>query len=55
MNPNLNWVIVAERIQAVQAEADTARAWYGARVRRATARARRARRSPRGLALAHAG
>ena len=56
MNPNFNWAIVAERMQALQAEADTAaRARYAARIRRATARARQARRSRRGLAFAPAG
>jgi hypothetical protein len=45
MNPNLNWAIVAERMQALQAEAGTAaRARHAARARRA-ARARQARRS----------
>jgi hypothetical protein len=56
MNPNFNWAIVAERMHALQAEADTAaRARYAARIRRATARARQARRSRRGLAFAPAG
>ena len=43
MNPNFNYAIVAERMQAVQAEADTA------------ARARLARRHRRVLAFAPAG
>jgi len=56
MNPNFNWAIVAERMHALQAEADTAaRARHAARVRRGTLRARLARRSRRGLAFAPAG
>jgi hypothetical protein len=56
MNPNFNWAIVAERMQTMQAEADTvARARHAARVRRATARARQGRRSRWGLAFAPAG
>lgn len=53
MNPNFNWAIVAERMQTLQSEADTAaRARHAARIRRGTARARLARR---GLAFAPAG
>jgi hypothetical protein len=38
MNPNFNWAIVAERMQAVAAEADTAsRARQARRLRRARA------------------
>jgi hypothetical protein len=56
MNPNLNWAIVAERMQTLQAEADTAaRARLAARARRAAARARQARRFRWGLAFAPAG
>jgi len=56
MNPNFNWAIVAERMQTLQSEADTAaRARHAARIRRGTARALMARRSRRGLALAPAG
>jgi len=43
MNPNFNWAIVAERMQALQAEADTA------------ARARQARRPRRRPAFAMVG
>jgi hypothetical protein len=43
MNPNFNWAVVAERMQAVAAEADTA------------ARARQARRSRRALTAARVG
>jgi hypothetical protein len=43
MNPNFNWAIVAERMQALRSEADTA------------ARARQARHSRHVLALAVAG
>ena len=43
MNPNFNWAIVAERMQALQSEADTA------------ARARQARRCRRALAAAGVG
>ncbi len=40
MNPTFNWAIVAERMQAVAAEADTAaRARHAARIRRRTVRA----------------
>ena len=53
MNPNFNWAIVAERMQALQADADTAsRARHAARIRRGRVRARLARRSRRGLAFA---
>jgi hypothetical protein len=56
MNPNFNWAIAAERMQAMQAEAATAaRARHAARLRRAAARARQARRSRWGLAFALAG
>jgi hypothetical protein len=55
MNPNFNWAIVAERMQALRSEADTARSRHAARIRRGTARARLARRSRRGLAFAPAG
>ena len=56
MNPNFNWAIVAERMQSLQAEADTAaRARHAARIRRGTARARLARRSRQGLSFAPAG
>jgi len=56
MNPNFNWAIVAERMQALQAEADTAtRARHAARIRRSTASARQARRPRRWLAFAPAG
>jgi hypothetical protein len=56
MNPNFNWAIVAERMQAVAAEADTAaRARHAARIRRSTASARQARRPRRWLAFAPAG
>jgi hypothetical protein len=56
MNPNFNWAIVAERMQSLQAEADTAaRARHAARIRRTTAGTRLARRSRRGLAFAPAG
>jgi hypothetical protein len=43
MNPNFNWAIVAERMQTLQAEADTA------------ARARQARRFRRARAAAGVG
>jgi len=43
MNPNFNWAIVAERMQALRSEADTA------------ARARQARRYRRALAAAGVG
>jgi uncharacterized ferredoxin-like protein len=43
MNPNFNWAIVAERMQTLAAEADTA------------ARARQARRSRRALAALRVG
>ena len=56
MNPMFNYWAVVERMQTLQAEADTAaRARYAARIRRTTARARLARRSRRGLAFAPAG
>jgi len=56
MNPNFNWAIIAERMQTLQTEADTAaRARHAAGVRRGTARARLGRRSRRGLAFAPAG
>ena len=56
MNPNLNYAIVAGRMQALQAEADAAtRARYAARIRRGTARARLARRHSRVLAFAPVG
>ena len=56
MNPNFNWAIVAERMQSLQAEADTAaRARHAARIRRSTARTRLARRPRRGLSFASAG
>ena len=56
MNPNVNWALVAERMQTLQAEADTAaRARHAARIRRGTARTRLARRSRRVLAFAPAG
>ncbi len=56
MNPNFNWAIVAERMQTLQSEADTAaRARHAARIRRGTARARLAPRSRLGLAFAPAG
>ena len=56
MNPNFNWAIVAERMQALQTEADTAaRARHAARIRRGTARARLARSYRRVLAFAPAG
>ena len=56
MNPNLNYAIVAERMQTLQAEAATAaRARHAARIRRATARPRQARRSRGWLAFAPAG
>ena len=56
MNPNFNWAIVAERMQTMQAEADTAaRARQAARIRRGTARARLARRYRTVLAFAPAG
>ena len=56
MNPNLNYAIVAERMQTLQAEADTAaRARHAARIRRGTARDRLARRYRSVLAFAPAG
>jgi hypothetical protein len=56
MNPNFNWAIAAERMQALRSEADTAaRSRHAARIRRGTARALLARRSRRGLAFAPAG
>jgi hypothetical protein len=56
MNPNFNWAVVAERMQSLQAEADTtARARHAARIQRGTARTRLARRSRRGLSFAPAG
>ena len=56
MNPNFNWAIVAERMQTMQAEADTAaRARQAARIRRGTARTRLARRYRSVLAFAPAG
>jgi hypothetical protein len=56
MNPNFNWAIVAERMQAMQAGAGTAaRARQAARIRRGTARARLARRYRTALAFAPAG
>jgi hypothetical protein len=56
MNPNFNYAIVAERMQARQAGADAAaRARHAARIRRGTARARSARRYRRVLAFAPAG
>ena len=56
MNPNFNWAIVAERMQALQAEAGTVtRARHAARVRRAAAHTRQARRSRRWLSFALAG
>ena len=56
MTPNLNWAIVAERMQTRQAQADTAaRARHAARIRRGTAHARLARRYRRVLAFAPAG
>ena len=55
MNPNFNSAIVAERVHALQAEADAVtRARHAARIRRGTARARLARRSRRWLAFAPA-
>ena len=55
MNPNFNYAIVAERMQTLQAEADTAaRARHAARIRRGTARTRLARRHRRVLAFAPA-
>ena len=56
MNPNLNWALVAERMQTMQAEADrAARARHAARIRRGTAGARVARRYRRVLAFVPAG
>jgi hypothetical protein len=56
MNPMFNYWAVVERMQTLQAEADTvARARHAARIRRGTARARLARRSRWGLALIPAG
>jgi hypothetical protein len=56
MNTNLNFALVAERMQTLQAEAATAaRARHAARIRRGTARARLARRYRSVLAFAPAG
>ena len=56
MNTNLNFALVAERMQTLQAEAATAaRARQAARIRRGTARARLARRYRSVLAFAPAG
>ena len=56
MNPNFNYAIVAERMQAMQADADAAtRARHAAQIRRGTAPAQLARRSRRWLAFAPAG
>jgi hypothetical protein len=56
MNPNFNWAIVAERMQALQVEAETVtRARHAARIRCAAAHARQPRRSRRVLALVPAG
>ena len=56
MNPNFNWAIVAERMQTLQAEADTAaRARHATRIRRAAAHVRQPRRSRRGLELVSVG
>ena len=56
MNPNLNYAIVAERMQTMQDEAATAaRARHAARIRRGTARARLARHYRSVLAFAPAG
>ena len=56
MNPNFNWAIVAERMQTLQTEAETAsRARHAARIRRGTAGARLARGSRRWLAFVPAG
>jgi hypothetical protein len=56
VNPNFNWAIIAERMQALQSEADTAsRARHAARIQRGTVRARMARGSRRWLAFAPAG
>jgi hypothetical protein len=56
MNPMFNYWAVVERMQTLQAEADTAaRARHAARIRRGTPRAWLARRSRRGLAFAPAG
>jgi len=56
MNPNLNYALVAERMQTIQADAATAaRARHAARIRRATASLRQARRSRRWLSFAPAG
>ena len=56
MNPNFNYAIVAERMQSLQAEADTVtRARHAARIRRSTARAGQARRSRRWLSFAPVG
>jgi len=56
VNPNFNWAIVAERMQAVAAEADTAaRARQARRFRKARAAAGMGRRHPgsavRGITL----
>jgi len=56
MNPNFNWAIVAERMQAAAAEADTAaRARQARRLRKARAAASTGRRhlgsTVRGVAL----
>ena len=56
MNPNFNSAIVAERVHALQAEADAVtRARHAARIRRGTARDRLARRYRSVLAFAPAG
>jgi hypothetical protein len=56
MNPNLSYAIVTERMQTLQAEADTAaRARHAAQIRRGAARARLARRYRKVLAFAPAG
>ena len=56
MNPNFNWAIVAERMQALQVEAETVtRTRHAARIRRVTAHTRQLRRSRRVLALVPAG
>ena len=56
MNPNFNRAIVAERMQVLQAEAETVtRARHATRIRRAAAHDRQTRRSRRVLALVPAG
>ncbi len=56
VNPNFNWAVVAERMQTMQAEAETAaRVRHAARSRRAAFRARQGRRSRWGLSFAPAG